>query len=249
MIIAHRGESTLAPENSLSAINLAWEKGAEAVEIDIHLTSDRKIIVIHDPDTKRIGNFNLAISKSTLNELKTVDISKKDTTNLKSEKIPTLEEVIHTIPKNRKLIIEIKCGEEIILPLKKILKSSGLEKSQFEIICFDIKILGAAKKVMPEFRMLWLLNMDYFWPSFFLRKNYTHLIKKINDKNLEGVNAWAGKALNQRFVEEFKKEGLLVYSWTVNDLFKAKELLSYGVDAITTDRASWLNQQLSENIK
>jgi glycerophosphoryl diester phosphodiesterase len=66
MIIAHRGESYLAPENSLASINMAWHKGAEAVEIDIQLTTDNEIVVIHDSNTKRVGNKNLKIAASTL---------------------------------------------------------------------------------------------------------------------------------------------------------------------------------------
>ncbi|MBC8001501.1 MAG: glycerophosphodiester phosphodiesterase, partial [Opitutaceae bacterium] len=54
-IIAHRGASFDAPENTLAAMNLAWKQKADAVELDIHLTKDGRVIVIHDFDTKRVG--------------------------------------------------------------------------------------------------------------------------------------------------------------------------------------------------
>lgn len=246
MIIAHRGESYIAPENSLTAINLAWEMGAKAVEIDVHLTADREIVVIHDKDTGRTGDAKHLIAKSSLEKLKSVDIGRKKGTEYAGEKIPTLLEVVKSIPRDRKLIIEIKCSNEIILPLAEILHKSGLGNHQFEIISFDLKTLSLAKKTMPQYKMLWLLDLDYYWPYWFVRINSAKIIKKVIRNNLNGVNAWAGKSLNKTFVNAFKKEGLLVYAWTVNEISKAENLLGNGVDAITTDRAAYLAEQLAK---
>jgi glycerophosphoryl diester phosphodiesterase len=246
MIIAHRGESYLAPENSLSAINLAWEKGAEAVEIDIHLTADREIVVIHDKHTGRIGKLKYLIAKSSLQKLKSVDIGSKKAPEYAGESIPTLPEVIKTMPRDRKLIIEIKCGKEIIVPLTEILQKSGLKNDQFEIISFDLNTLSLAKKAMPQYNMLWLLNLDYYWSHWLLRTNPANIIKKVIRNKLNGVNVWAGKALDKTFVDAFKKEGLLIYAWTVNETAKAETLLRIEVDAITTDRAAWLREQLAK---
>ncbi|MFC2120022.1 glycerophosphodiester phosphodiesterase family protein [Bacteroidota bacterium] len=74
ILIAHRGESFIAPENTLDSINLAWNNGAKAVEIDIQLTLDNEIVVIHDNSTKRVGNFNKRINKTLLKDLKKVDV-------------------------------------------------------------------------------------------------------------------------------------------------------------------------------
>ena len=73
-IIAHRGESYDAPENTLSAINLAWERNADAVEIDIRLSKDDKIVVIHDDDTVRFDGNPKKIRAQTLKELKKIDV-------------------------------------------------------------------------------------------------------------------------------------------------------------------------------
>ncbi len=244
MIIAHRGESYLAPENSLSAINLAWEKGAKAVEIDVHLTADREIVVIHDKHTGRIGDVKYRVAKSSLRKLKGVDIGRKKAPHYAGEHIPTLLEVIKTVPRGGKLIIEIKCSKAIIAPLTETLQKSGLENDQFEIISFDLKTLSLAKKTLPQYTMLWLLDLDYHWPHWFLKTNRKMIIRKVIRNRLDGVNARAGKALDKTFVSAFKKEGLLVYAWTVNELAKTEALLENGVDAITTDRAAWLTGQL-----
>jgi len=76
-IVAHRGESFKAPENSLSAINMAWGNGARAVEIDIHLTADNEIVVIHDKHTGPVGDRKLLIKKTKSHVLKGVDIGIK----------------------------------------------------------------------------------------------------------------------------------------------------------------------------
>ena len=72
-IIAHRGESRLAPENTLAAINLAWQRGADAVEIDCHLTADGHLIVCHDDNTRRTAGRKLVIRQSTLAQLRELD--------------------------------------------------------------------------------------------------------------------------------------------------------------------------------
>jgi len=243
-IVAHRGESFEALENSLSAIHLAWERGARAVEIDIHLTEDQEIIVIHDKHTGRIGDKKLFVKKSKLHELKSVKLDLKKGNAFTEERIPTLYEVIETVPLEGKLIIEIKCGEEIIKPLVELLKSTNLKNHQIEIISFNFDVLASIKKLLPHYKVLWLLDLDYYWPHWLLRIKPQKIIQKIKDHGLDGVNVWAGKVINASFVNAFKKEGLLFYVWTVNELQEAHRLLAYGVDAITTDRAEWLSKQL-----
>ena len=92
--------------------------------------------------------------------------------------------------------------------------------------------------------MLWLLDLDYYLPAWLLFNNTQKNIRQVLNGKLDGVNVWAGKKINKEFVNQFKKQKLLVYTWTVNDLKTAKDLLKMGVDALTTDRAAWLKKQL-----
>ncbi|MRT93929.1 glycerophosphodiester phosphodiesterase family protein [Ancylomarina sp. 16SWW S1-10-2] len=246
-IVAHRGESFIAPENTLSAIKLAWEKGAKAIEIDIHLTADNKIVVIHDKHTGRVGDRKLFVKKRKLHELKGVDVGLKKSEAYKGERIPTLDEVIETVPLDAKLIIEIKCGKEIVNSLLKLLKRVKLRDNQIEIISFNFDVLSLIKKLAPQYKVLCLLDLDYYLPQWLLRIKPQEIIKKIKDSGLDGVDVWAGKILDQSFVKAFKEEELCVYVWTVNDLVEAERILSYGVDAITTDRAEWITKQLVGN--
>ncbi len=74
MIVAHRGASGDAPENTLASFSLAWQQDADAIEGDFHLTSDGHIVCIHDSDTNRVSGTRLVINKSTLKELQELDI-------------------------------------------------------------------------------------------------------------------------------------------------------------------------------
>lgn len=247
VFIAHRGESFIAPENTLAAINLAWKSGAKAVEIDIQKTLDNEIVVIHDHTTKRVGNRNKRIHKSLLKDLKKVDVGLFKGKQWKGEQIPTLLEVLQTLPYDCKIIIEIKSGVEIIQPLSTILISSNIPESQIEIISFNRKVLIEMKKQFPHYKALWLLDLDYYFPAWMLLVNTKKTIRKVMSGKLDGVNVWAGKKINRSYVKQFKEHDLLVYTWTVNDVATAERLLEMEVDAITTDRSQWLKRQLTGN--
>ncbi len=247
LLIAHRGESYLAPENTLAAISLAWQKGAKAVEIDVQLTTDNEIVVIHDYSTKILGDINRTVKKSTLCQLKEIDVGVFKGSEWKEERIPTLAEVLQTVPNTGKLIVEIKSDNKIVPVLAAQIKQSGLSNSQIEIISFNFNVISECKKQLPEYKMLWLLYLDYYLPAWLIIINKSKILKKITKSNLNGISVWAGKTINENFVTYFKSKNLLVYTWTVNNVSLASDLIEMGVDAITSDRASWLKGQLITN--
>src|SRR5262245_9603118 len=102
-IIAHRGASHDAPENTLAAVRLAWEQGADAVEVDVHLSRDSRLVVIHDPTTKRTGNIRCRVLDRTFDELRRIDVGWWKGLRWERETIPCLESVIKTIPRNKRL--------------------------------------------------------------------------------------------------------------------------------------------------
>src|SRR5688572_23716502 len=75
-IVAHRGESADAPENTLAAFKLAWERGVRAVELDVHLTKDDRLVVIHDADTKRTAGEKHVVKESLMEDLRQFDVGK-----------------------------------------------------------------------------------------------------------------------------------------------------------------------------
>ncbi len=246
ILIAHRGESHDAPENTLAAINLAWERNVQAVEIDIQLTKDNEIVVIHDKDTLRISGTKKIIRKSSLKELKNLNTGFHKEGNWDNEHIPKLSEVLATVPPNGKLIIEIKSDDSILPKLAAELSQANLNPKQIELIAFNAITLSKAKKLMPEYRMLWLLELNYMLPWWLVWFNKKRIINKVKKLKLDGVDVWAGKFLSKSFISIFKEAGLYIYSWTVNDPEKARSLIKNGIDGITSDRAYWMIDQLKK---
>ena len=125
--IAHRGASHLAPENTLSAAILGWELGAEAVEIDVHLSADNRVMVIHDFDTEKtsLGKSKFKVAKTNSKVLRTVDVGSYKSEKYKGEKIPFIEEILEALPIGKTLVVEIKCGSEILPALRKAVDKSG----------------------------------------------------------------------------------------------------------------------------
>lgn len=244
LLIAHRGESVDAPENTLAAINLAWQRGAAAVEIDVQLTADHKIVVIHDTDTLRVAGIKKVIKKSRLHDLANLDVAHFFKPTFAPQHLPTLQQVLDTVPPHGKLVIELKSNASIVPYLTHLLNKSHLQPHQIEIIAFDANTLALAKTQMPQYKMLWLLDLDYYWPWWLLRINPNKLVLKAKLMGFDGVNVWAGRVITSSFVDHFHQSNLLVYTWTVNNPMQAQALQNMGVDGITTDKAHWMANQL-----
>ncbi|MEN6578911.1 MAG: glycerophosphodiester phosphodiesterase family protein [Phycisphaerales bacterium] len=234
-VIAHRGASHLAPENTLASVNLAWEHGADIVEVDVHLTKDRRIVAMHDSTTQRTAGTDLEIATTHSRRLRRLDVGSHKHEDFAGETIPFLEEVLDTIPPGRQLFIEIKCGLEILPVLNEVLTLSG-KRSQVALIGFDIEILKAAKQVLPDVPAHWLCDKKAWWPP-------GGLAKKAKANGLDGVNVhWS--AVTWRFARAARRAGLRLYAWTVDTGADASRLHSLGVDGITTNRPGWLRRHV-----
>ncbi len=112
LVVAHRGASHDAPENTLPAFRLAWEQGADAIEGDFFLTKDGHIVCTHDRMTGRLnpGKVKLQVADSTLAELQALDVGSWKGETWRGERMPTLAEVFATVPAGKRILIEVKCG-------------------------------------------------------------------------------------------------------------------------------------------
>jgi len=241
-IIAHRGVSYLAPENTMASVMLGWEKGAD-VEVDVHLSKDNRIIVIHDSSTKRTGKTDLIVKDTPSRELRKLDVGSFKAAEYAGEKIPFLADVIETIPPGRKLYVEIKCGKEILPILEKLITESS-KMSQIVIIGFDLDTVTMSKE---------LINVPTYWLKGTEKDKETEkwiphnpqLVKIAKDKGLDGLDVhYAG--VNKEFTDAVKASGQKLYTWTVDDPKEAIRLVRLGVAGITTNRPEWLRQQLKD---
>lgn len=238
MYIAHRGASYDSPENTLAAVKLAWDKNADAVEIDVHLSKDNRIMVIHDKDTKRTSGEKLVVKDTNSDELRKMDVGGFKGSDFKGEKIPFLEEVIESIPAGKKLFIEIKCGTEV-LPFLKDLVDKRDKIGQLVIIGFDFEVVEKAKNLIP--------SVPAYWLHYNVMGEYDKKwIKKAKQAGLDGLN-FRFKGITPGYAKAVHEAGLKIFTWTVDDPKEAKRLSELGIDGITTNRPEWLkNQVLSE---
>jgi len=247
LVIAHRGESYDAPENTLAAVNLAWERNADAVEIDVHLSKDGKIVVIHDNNTLRTAHRYGKVSDQTLEQLRRLDVGKYKGTQWTKEKIPTLAEVLETVPRGKKLFIEIKDDSSILAEFKRVLENSSLSPDQIIIIGLDVNIMEAIKKALPEYQVCWVCDIKDEKRMNSGKPQGEGLISRTHGAGLDGLDVHTGKEVDEDFIARVKSTGMKLYIWTVNDPEEARRLFEWGVDGITTDRAHWLKTRLRDN--
>jgi glycerophosphoryl diester phosphodiesterase len=257
LVIAHRGASAQAPENTLPAFQLAWAQGADGIEADFQLTKDGHIVCLHDKDTKRLAAQQLTVADATLEELRKLDVASIQPQaseralrswngdKYKGVRIPTIAEVFATVPPGKKIFIEIKCGPEIIDPLLRALASSGLSPDQVFVICFESAVLKSLKERDPKWRTAWLCSFEKRANG----KPRTAPAKVI--KTLREIKAFAlmsgGGDVDKTLLAKIRAVGIEHYVWTINDPKLAATYRAQGVDAIITDvpaemRAALLSQ-------
>ena len=242
-IIAHRGASYDAPENTVAAFKLGWKQKADAVELDIWLSKDGKIVCLHDDNTRRTAGLAKAVADQTLAELRSLDAGSWKGLEWQGEKLPTLEEVLAIIPDGKRLVIEIKCGPEVLPELERVIQDSGKKPQQLIIIGFSYETMVLAKKRFPLIPVLYLhsYNKDKKTGQLPL---LDELIRKASAAGLDGLNLDFKWPIDAAFVQKVKTAGLKLYVWTVDDVAVARKLAMAGVDGLTTNRPEWLREKL-----
>ena len=243
-IIAHRGASYDAPENTVAAFQLAWQQNADGGELDIRLTSDHQIIVSHDENAKRTTGVDALIATRTLADLRTLDAGKWKGSQWIGERLPTLAEALATIPDGKCMFIEIKCGPEVLPPLEAALKASGKKPEQLVIIGFKLATVEQAKQMFPQSPVYWLASAADKKTK--KAPDLDGLIKQAKAAGLDGLDLSAKFPLDAQRVSQVHAAGLRLHVWTVDDPALAAQLAAAGVDGITTNRPGWLREQLNQ---
>jgi glycerophosphoryl diester phosphodiesterase len=233
--VGHRGASYLAPENTKASIELAWEVGADAAECDVMLTSDFKVVLCHDSNTKNLTGESYIVSETTWEQLSKLFVKAKETNLPKydNEPIPLLEEILTTIPEDRMLVIEIKTGPEILPYLQKVIDEHW-RSGEISFIAFDFETIASAKALYPDVPC-------YYLSSF--KEDFNKHFHQAVEKGLDGVDL-RHALINPSLMEKCKAAGLDVWCWTVNDPEIARKMKELGVTAVTTDRPAWLKENL-----
>lgn len=239
LVIAHRGASALAPENTLPAFVLGWKLGADAVECDVRLTGDSHVVCLHDANTKRTSGQSLAVAQHDYAELRALDAGSWKGANFCGTHIPLLSELLAYVPPNRQLLIEIKCGIEILPVLLEVIEAAPVVLEQLTVISFDAAVIAELKALQPKLRAYWLLDVGANWLGRSKLK-LEQVLAELAELRADGLGLRAHCGIHREMVETILRAELDLNIWTVDDPVEARRLASFGVSSITTNRPEWL---------
>ena len=230
-VVAHRGSSGSAPENTLASFRLALEEGAESLELDVRMTRDFHLVVHHDQNVRRTTNGSGFIWEKTLQEIRLLDAGSWFSPRFKGEQIPTLRQVLELAPPHVQINIEAKTDgdpragihmeESCIL----IVLEKGAE-DRVLISSFDHKFLKRMHDLYPAIK-----TGALYVPVRDVRKTPSSLSRSI------GISAFGCSLaqLRKRFVDDAHALGVTVACYTVNTPEQLSKAVNVGVDAVITD--------------
>ena len=227
LVFGHRGASGYCPENTLVSFKKAFEMGADGVELDVQLTSDGEVVVIHDETLERVSNGEGFVKDHSFAELRALNYNKTHP-EFEYETIPALEEVLQLIVGTDKQInIELKTGvfpyegiEEKVLAL---VKKYGLEK-QIIYSSFNHETCMRIRELQPD------AYIGFLYQDVFL-----HVPEYAKENGADAIHPAFWLALNPLTVKKAHQLGLEINTWTVNEPAYIKLCCSYGIERIITN--------------
>ncbi|QWW19313.1 glycerophosphoryl diester phosphodiesterase [Schaalia sp. 19OD2882] len=232
-IFAHRGASSLAPENTIAAFSKAMECGAKRIEFDVDVMGDGTLLVIHDDTLDRTTNSSGPYHGLGYSDLRRIDAGAWFSPAYRFERIPELADVIAFANANGLgMNLEIKPCRAATELREKLLENllvaiDRVRTTDFLVSSFDHDMLAGFHAARPDIALGWLhARADQAGPTW--QEGARLLQCRAVHPQLEG--------LTREEVAEIREAGFEVNVWTVNDVATARELASWGVDGIFTDR-------------
>jgi glycerophosphoryl diester phosphodiesterase len=219
-VTAHRGHARAAPENTLSALRKAMESGADYAEIDVHLTADGKLVLLHDRDLLRVAGDPRRLSEVTLAEVKTLDVGRWFSPSFAGERAPTLAEAMELVRGRMKLHIELKVFEPPARLARAVVDQIRDKGFTDECIVASLnqEAIREVQRLDPTLR--------------------TGLIvaQALGDLSRLKVDVLSVRAdhLTDALLRQAHRRGREVHAWTVNDPVQMALLMKRGVDNILT---------------
>ena len=245
-LIAHRGESHDAPENTMPAFKMAVDRGF-GFECDIYLSADKKLFTFHDNNLKRTtggkhtekcidANWENTISKVNVGGWGKWKGSKFDPTS------PTLlEDVLKLARDGRYIYVEVKGDDPSWVPyIKEVFaKQNNATPKNVLFISFGNEVCSELKRQMPEYRVYWLTNgkvkSNKAGGRYYTADEIIEILKKLG---VDGVDIrFTSEIIDAAFVKKVKDAGFSFHAWTIDNLKTAETAFSRGVDTVTTNCA------------
>lgn len=222
-IIAHRGNSSEAPENTMSAFRSALTLNPDAIELDLHLSKDGELIVMHDHLIDRTTNGTGAIAEMTVSQLKEFDAGNWKGETFKGEPIPTFREVLAEVKGKTRLFVEMKVvgAEEKLL---NDLREFDMLKDVV-IISFYPEVLAKLSELMPELPCAVLTGASTF-------EDFVNVAKRANTKALDLYHI----NLTREVAEKLLDRGYVLWAWTLDEITHMRRAVEIGITGITTNK-------------
>ena len=235
--IAHRGAAALAPENTMAAFAMAVELGADAIELDLHVSRDGELVVIHDSTLDRTTDGEGPVHARSLQELKQLDAGRWFGESFAGQRIPTLAEVLDRFSGKVPLALEIKAGSAFFPGIEERVVSVLHEHqvvSRVAVASFDHHALLRLKDLEPGLRTGALL-----------------VGRPVSMSAVAGPSKADAMALEfslvtKTEVDACRAAGLQLVVWVVNEPAQMRYFIDLGVNGIITDSPDLLRQVLSE---
>lgn len=245
LIVAHRGASFDAPENTLAAFKLAWDQEADAIEGDFSLTADGAIVCSHDLTLKRCGNVDRKIIDMTLAEVRAVDVGSWKDPSFAGERVPTLAEVLAVVPAGKRFFMEMKSGPEIVPELLRTIDASKVPLDRLRVIAFDAEVIAAVKRARPELKAYWLTSFKAADGQTTKHPTIDEVLTTLERIHADGLDAKADfSVIDAPFAQRLRDAGHELHLWTVDDAQIAHLAAAIGVDSLTTNRPRLLRSAL-----
>jgi glycerophosphoryl diester phosphodiesterase len=218
--IAHRGAKREFPENSLPAFRRAFERGADAVELDVHATRDGIVVVHHDPTVRSIGAAEHTIAEMSWDELRRLEV-------LSGVSIPALADVLEVTPANKTVYVEIK-GVAIEAAVIAVIRE---HRATCAVHSFDHEAITRCRALAPEIPRGILFDDA---PA-------DEMIRAIGVRGARDLwPRW--DFIDAELVARAQDAGARVIAWTVNSAATAKKLVALGVAGVCTDDVRLLDE-------
>lgn len=217
--IGHRGAKGYEPENTLVSFEKAIEMGADGIELDVHLSIDGHLIVIHDETIDRTTNGKGVLNQMTLAELKSFRINDKYT-------IPTLDEVLNLVNQRCFVNIELKnqdTAEKVVQLIECYISEKNWNNEHFIVSSFDWNALQQVRFLNENIRIGVLTETDLDLAISFARFLKAEALHP--DFQL----------LTNEYTAKIQQKGIQVFPWTVNEMDDIQRMKSFKVDGIITD--------------
>lgn len=238
-IIAHRGASWDAPENTLSSIGAALEQDADGVEVDVRMTGDGHVVLMHDASAMRTTDDTSRrwVKDMSLQDVRSLDAGAWFDSGFAGEKVPTLQEVFDLTGRQTTLFIDMKDNSEAInRRVVELIEAYNME-DRVKVMAFSHKQLQDIKALNGDIETVILVSALYGDMSRLIHEEYDAAL----DSFAFSVDLFYDES---RYVDEIRQSGKKVYSWTVNTEDDIHGAAGQDVDGIITDRPMFTRKEI-----